>query len=90
VGYASRIYRCPDPLPTEWKVLIVLGTPPDHTRAGVIFPIAGGDWMVTLAGWLRDHPPDDAAGVLDYARSLAQPDLYEAIKEAEPLTPIAV
>jgi 2-polyprenyl-6-methoxyphenol hydroxylase-like FAD-dependent oxidoreductase len=90
VGYASRIYRCPDPLPTEWKVLIVLGTPPDNTRAGVIFPIEGGYWMVTLGGWLRDYPPDDDAGFLDYARGLSQPDLYEAIKEAEAITPIAV
>jgi len=90
VGYASRIYRCPNQLPTEWKVLIVLGTPPDNKRAGVIFPIEGGYWMVTLAGWLRDYPPDDDAGFLDYARSLAQPDLYEAIKEADPITPIAV
>jgi 2-polyprenyl-6-methoxyphenol hydroxylase-like FAD-dependent oxidoreductase len=28
VGYASRIYRCPNQLPTDWKVLIVLGAPP--------------------------------------------------------------
>jgi 2-polyprenyl-6-methoxyphenol hydroxylase-like FAD-dependent oxidoreductase len=90
VGYASRIYRCPDPLPSAWKVLIILGLPPDNKRAGVIFPIEGGSWMVTLGGWLRDYPPDDDAGFLAYARSLAQPDLYEAIKQAEPITPIAV
>jgi 2-polyprenyl-6-methoxyphenol hydroxylase-like FAD-dependent oxidoreductase len=90
VGYASRLYRCPDQLPSRWKVLFVLGTPPDNKRAGVIFPIEGRYWMITLAGALRDYPPDDDAGFLDYARSLAQPDLYEAIKEAEPVTPIAV
>ena len=90
IGYASRIYRCPDQLLTDWKVLIVLGTPPDNKRAGIIFPIEGGYWMVTLAGRLRDYPPDDDAGFLEYARSLAQPDVYEAIKEAEPITPIAV
>ncbi len=90
VGYASRIYRCPDQLPTDWKVLFVLGTPPDNKRGGVIFPIEGGYWMVTLVGALRDYPPDDDAGFLEYARSLAQPELYEAIKEAEPITPITV
>jgi 2-polyprenyl-6-methoxyphenol hydroxylase-like FAD-dependent oxidoreductase len=90
VGYASRIYRCPEQLPADWKVLFVLGTPPDNKRAGVIFPIEGGYWMVTLGGWLRDYPPDDDVGFLHYARSLARPDLYEAIKEAEPITPIAV
>jgi len=90
VGYASRIYRCPKWLPTDWKALITLGTPPDNKRAGVIFPIEGGYWMVTLGGWLRDYPPDDDAGFLDYARSLTQPDLYEAIKGAEPVSPIVV
>jgi 2-polyprenyl-6-methoxyphenol hydroxylase-like FAD-dependent oxidoreductase len=46
--------------------------------------------MVTLAGWLRDYPPDDDTGYLEYARSLSRPEVYEAIKDAEPLTPIAV
>jgi len=55
-----------------------------------VFPIEGGYWVVTLGGWLRDYPPDDDAGFLDYARRLSQPDLYDAIKEAEPATPIAV
>jgi 2-polyprenyl-6-methoxyphenol hydroxylase-like FAD-dependent oxidoreductase len=90
VGYASRIYRCPEQLPNDWKALIILGTPPYNKRAGVVFPIEGGYWMVTLGGWLRDYPPDDDTGFLDYARSLAQPDLYQAIKEAEPVSPIAV
>ncbi len=45
--------------------------------------------MVTLFGWSRDYPADDEADFLAYARSLPMPDLYEAIKEAEPLTPIA-
>ena len=90
VGYASRIYRCPDQLPTNWKVLFVFGTPPNDKRMGVIFPIEGGCWMVTLAGVLRDYPPDDATGFLDYARSLSQPDVYEAIKDAEPVNPIVM
>ena len=46
--------------------------------------------MVTLAGRLRDYPPEDDAGFVEFARSLAKPDLYEAIKEAEPISPIAV
>jgi 2-polyprenyl-6-methoxyphenol hydroxylase-like FAD-dependent oxidoreductase len=46
--------------------------------------------MVTLVGSLRDYPPDDEAGFLEFARSLAQPNLYEAMKDAEPVTPIAV
>ena len=90
IGYATRIYRCPAHLPANWKGLFIYGRPPDDKRGGVILPIQGGYWMVTLVGSLRDHPPDDEAGFLEFARSLAQPDLYEAIKDAEPVIPIAV
>ena len=89
VGYATRIYQPPKHVSPDWKVLIVFPTPSDGKRAGAIFPIEGNRWMVTLFGWSRDYPPDDETGFLAYARSLPMPDLYEAIKEAEPLTPIA-
>lgn len=88
VGYATRVYLLPDPLPCDWKMMIVYGTPPGERRGGLIFPIQDGYWMVTLAGMFRDYPPDDEAGFLDYAQSLAVPDLYEVMKEAEPVTPI--
>ena len=90
IGYATRIYRCPAHLPANWKGLFIYGRPPDDKRGGVILPIQGGYWMVTLVGSLRDYPPDDEAGFLEFARSLAQPDLYEAMKDAEPVTPTAV
>ncbi len=89
VGYATRIYQPPKHVSPDWKVLIVFPTPSDGKRAGAIFPIEGNRWMVTLFGWSRDYPPDDETGFLAYARSLPMPDLYEAIKEAEPLTTIA-
>jgi flavin-dependent dehydrogenase len=88
VGYATRIYRHPDPLPCDWKTMIVYGTPPDERRGGFIFPIQGGYWMVTLVGMFRDYPPDDELSFPEYARGLAVPDIYEAIKDAEPVTPI--
>jgi hypothetical protein len=41
--------------------------------------------MVTLAGMLGDHPPIDPDGFLDFARSLRFPDIYQAVRDAEPL-----
>jgi 2-polyprenyl-6-methoxyphenol hydroxylase-like FAD-dependent oxidoreductase len=88
VGYASRIYRRPGHLPLDWKMLAVFPRSPHEKRAGIMSLIEGDCWMVTLASVLQDSPPDDEDGFLEYARSLAQPDIYEAIKEAEPLTPV--
>ncbi len=90
VGYATRIYRQPEHSRFERKVLGIYSTPPDEKRAGVLAPIEGKRWIVTLMGWVRDYPPDDEAGFLTFARSLPQPDLYEAIKDAEPLTSVAI
>lgn len=90
VGYATRLYRCPEHSDFNHDVLAVYSTPPTGKRAGVLAPIEDNRWIVTMIGWIRDYPPDDEAGFLAFARSLPQPDLYEAIKHAEPLTPITI
>jgi 2-polyprenyl-6-methoxyphenol hydroxylase-like FAD-dependent oxidoreductase len=87
IGYASRTYRHLNQTFLDGKALIIYPTPPHGKRVGYIFPIEGGCWLVTVAGWLRDYPSGDERGFLDYARSLPVPNLYEAIKDAEPLTP---
>ena len=47
--------------------------------------LEGDRWMLTLAGILGDHPPTDPDGFLDFARSLRFPDIYDAVRDAEPL-----
>jgi hypothetical protein len=46
-------------------------------------------WLVTLQGGDRDYPPTDEAGFLEFAGSLRSPMLYEAITNAEALSPIS-
>ncbi len=85
--YATRIYRVP-PGPRDWKVLLVRDRPPSGTRGGVVLPLEGDRWVVTLGGAGADHPPTDDAGFLDFARTLISQRLFEAIADAEPLTPV--
>jgi 2-polyprenyl-6-methoxyphenol hydroxylase-like FAD-dependent oxidoreductase len=85
-GYATRIYRRPAEFSEPWKIIYIRPTPPDSFRGGLIIPIEGGRWQVTLVGMSRDYPPTDEEGFLEFARSLPTPKLYEAIKAAEPLT----
>lgn len=85
-GYASRLYRFPNGLAESWKILYIRPTPPDATRGGMILPIEGGRWQVTLVGVARDYPPTNEEEFLAFARSLPAPALYEAIKEGEPLS----
>lgn len=85
VGYASRVYRRPRLGAPPWKALFVLGTPPGDRRFGVIFPIEGDRWIVTLGGLLKEYPPDDEAGFLAYAQRLECDEVHRAIRGAEPL-----
>lgn len=85
-GYASRLYRRPADAGTQWKTLYIRPTPTSSTRGGVIIPIEGDRWHVTLIGMGADYPPTSEEGFLAFARSLPTPQLGEAIADAEPLT----
>jgi 2-polyprenyl-6-methoxyphenol hydroxylase-like FAD-dependent oxidoreductase len=89
VGYATRIFRRPSHLPPlDYKMMMITSTPPEQRRAGLIAHIEGDRWILTLASSWRESLPDDEDSFLEYARNLPQPDIYEAIKEAEPSTPV--
>ncbi len=84
-GYTTRIYQRPANF-TEWKGMYMMPMAPNGTRGGVILPMEGDRWQVTLIGMAKDYPPTDEAGFLEFARSLPSPRFYAAIKQAEPLT----
>lgn len=88
MGYATRIYRRRPGDLVGAELLMVVDTPPHGKRAGLAFPIEGGRWIVTLGGMHGDHAPADEQGFLEFARSLAAPDVYNLISRAEPLSEI--
>ena len=90
LGYASRIVKRTKVHPNGGKSIIVYPIVPVTKGAGYLFPVENDQWIITLAGWLKHHPPADEAGFLRYAQELLQPDIYEEIKDAEPVTPIAI
>lgn len=86
--YATRRYREPNSFQADWKVMLISHAPPHGTRLGYLAKIEGGEWIATLGGYGRDYPPLDDAGFLEFARSLPSTKFYEAIKQAEPVSPI--
>lgn len=88
LGYATRRYRAPASTQTDWKVMLISQSPPDSTRLGYLAKIEGGEWIATLGGYGGDFPPLDNDGFLDFARTLPSMEFYQAIKEAEPISPI--
>ena len=84
LGYTTRTYRLP-PDALDGDLAVLDATTPEYPRGGALLRLEGDRWMVTLAGMLGDHPPTDPDGFLDFARSLRFPDIYQTIRDAEPL-----
>src|SRR4051812_24279738 len=66
--------------------VVVTGKP--GRRSGLMFPIEGDRWLVTLLGFFDEPMPQDHDAFLAYAHSLSVPDIYEAISDCEPLSEI--
>ncbi|REE95061.1 NAD(P)/FAD-dependent oxidoreductase [Thermomonospora umbrina] len=87
-GYASRFYAMPADFADEWRVISIQPGPGQPLRGGALVPVEGGRWLVSLYGYLDDHPPTDEEGFLAFAASLRHPVLHDTIENARPVGPI--
>lgn len=88
LGYATRRYLQPKNFLAPWKVMSIYHVPPEHPRLGYLARIEKGEWIATLGGYEGDFPSTDESAFLKFASNLRSPSLYEAIKKAEPISPI--
>ncbi|MFE3442623.1 FAD-dependent oxidoreductase [Nocardia sp. NPDC059180] len=65
---------------------IIAPPAPGQTRGGGLAEIENGCHILTLMGILGDRPPATVNDILDYAKSLPVPDIYESVYDAEPMT----
>jgi hypothetical protein len=85
LGYMARRRR-PEQLNGKLGTLFASCRP--DWQGGVIAAQEGERWIVSLSGYLGDHPPADEEGFLEFARSLQRPDIFQVIREAEKLSPL--
>ncbi|MDN5855418.1 MAG: FAD-binding monooxygenase, partial [Actinomycetia bacterium] len=87
VGYVTGRFRL-RPGALDGDVGILVSACPGTTRGGGLFAVEDGECTAGLAGTFGDHPPTDLAGFLDFAGTLAVPDMREALVGAELLGPL--
>jgi 2-polyprenyl-6-methoxyphenol hydroxylase-like FAD-dependent oxidoreductase len=83
LSYVSATFAIPDDAPTDWKALQLLADPRGNGRGGVIVPIEGARWMLTISAMHGGKPPGDRDSFMSYARDLRTPTIYDAIRNAE-------
>ncbi|MFF9192705.1 NAD(P)/FAD-dependent oxidoreductase [Streptomyces rochei] len=90
--YASRVYRAPAGLPDSWPIINVQPDPraDGPGQNGVILPIEGGRWLVTLSGTRGGQPTDDPTDFQPFALGLRHPLVGQLLDKAEPLGTVQV
>ena len=89
IAYATGTFRLRPGALADHRAVIAPPVP-GHNRGAALAEIEGDRYILTQVGVLGDRPPTTLEGFLDYARSLQQPDIYDAIFDAEPLdAPVA-
>lgn len=88
IGYATALFDIPQDARPDWMGVFTFPSYPANKRVGAIFPVEGNRWIVTLAGRYDEKPPAHWEEFLTYARRLRTPTIYNAIRQARPLSEI--
>jgi 2-polyprenyl-6-methoxyphenol hydroxylase-like FAD-dependent oxidoreductase len=88
VAYATAPLRIPDGALGADKMVLVFARP-ELPRGLFLFAEENDRWRLSAYGYGGNHPPTDPDGFVDFAASVAPPDLAAAIRAAELLEPVA-
>jgi 2-polyprenyl-6-methoxyphenol hydroxylase-like FAD-dependent oxidoreductase len=87
LNYATAVFDIPPDAPSDWKGVFTL--PGGDGRGGLLLPLEGSRWILTVAGRHSVKPPGDEAGFMAYAEHFRTQTIYDAIKHAKRLGDIA-
>ena len=86
ISYTTRILsRRPDHL--GGKAIALVGADAPMWRFGVAVAMEDDRWIVTQGGYFDDRPGQGDSGFLEFARTLAAPEIADLLTVAQPLTP---
>ncbi len=84
LSYSTRSYRAPEGIEFDWRLLVQSPQAPHDTRGGYVFHLENNQWLVTLNGYSGEVTPKNNDAFSEYAKNLAEPDVYDAMQKLEP------
>jgi 2-polyprenyl-6-methoxyphenol hydroxylase-like FAD-dependent oxidoreductase len=89
IDYSTAVFAKPKDAPSDWLLLATLANAPKERHGGLIMPIEGDQWMVTMSTrHPQSPPPATDAEFLTHAQGLRTKSLFNAIQNAQRITPI--
>ncbi|MFD7598026.1 FAD-dependent monooxygenase [Kitasatospora sp. NPDC059812] len=84
VAYSSRLFHRPAGVDIGYKAIYVQTKAPDAPHLGVLLPVEGDRWIVSVAGMRGAEPEPGEAGFTKQLARLRDPSIREALQQAEP------
>jgi len=84
VAYTSRLFHHAPGIDASLSALYIQTQAPDHPRLGVLLPVEGNRWVVSLGGMRGSEPEPGAAGFDSFLGLLRDPALREVLSTASP------
>ncbi|MEU8925637.1 FAD-dependent monooxygenase [Kitasatospora sp. NPDC048545] len=84
VAYTSRLFHRPAGVDLGGQAVYLQTKAPDAPRMGVLLPVEGDRWIVSLAGMRGAEPEPGEEGFTKHLTGLRDPLLREALRNAEP------
>ncbi|MER7755379.1 FAD-dependent oxidoreductase [Kitasatospora sp. NPDC097643] len=84
VAYSSRLFHRPAGADFGYRAIYLQTKAPDAPRLGVMLPVEGDRWIVSVAGMRGAEPEPGEAGFTKQLTMLRDPSLREALLDAEP------
>jgi len=88
MAYSSRFYSIPRAALGGWRALYVQPALPAQPCGGILFPVEGDRFHLTVFGYGRSAPPADDRGLLEFIGRLRSSAIADVVREGTPLTPI--
>jgi 2-polyprenyl-6-methoxyphenol hydroxylase-like FAD-dependent oxidoreductase len=89
LAYATAVFAIPETAPDDWKGVFCFAQVPKSNFGGLLLPMEGERWIVTVGGRHGETPPGDTDGFMACVQRLRTPTIYNAIKHAKRLGEIA-
>lgn len=90
IDYSTTLYAIPKDAPSEWAAAATLANAPAERHGGLVLPIEGSRWIVTMTTRHPHGPPPACEEeFLAHARNLRTRTVYDAISGAQRLSSIA-
>jgi 2-polyprenyl-6-methoxyphenol hydroxylase-like FAD-dependent oxidoreductase len=84
ISYASRLFHHAPGIDASQSALYIQAQAPDHPRLGILLPVEGNRWTVSLGGLRGSEPEPGAAGFDAFLGLLRDPALREVLSTASP------